>query len=107
MHEDIDLAPFPDEILTIKRAPTGYGWSIHFDNEQQACFSSCADMCEWLKGALRFMDIEAGVIPRSEPMKPIPDSELPRLLQEAQLEAKQKLEPKQRGMFRIFAGGKG
>lgn len=106
MHEDIDLAPFPDEILTIKRAPTGYGWSIHFDGEQQACFSSAADMCEYLRGALKFLDIEAGVIPRSEPIKAIPEEALPKVLQDAKDEAKQKLEPKPRRMFSVFAGGK-
>lgn len=102
MTED-DIAPPPDDIMTITRAPTGHGWSIAFDGEQQAHFSTAADLSSWIKTVLTPLDIEAGVVVRPELRAP--DNEpLPSILHD---EPARMVERKPGRVWRIFRGGHG
>ena len=100
MMED-DLTPPPADIMTVQRAPTGYGWVIAFDGDPQAYFSTVADMCSWIGTALKPLDYEAGVIPRDEP-KAITEDALPAMFAEAQ----DMIAPKPSRLWRVFAGGR-
>jgi len=76
---------------------------ISFDGQPQAYFSTIDDMCSWIAAALRPLDIEAGVIPRAEPIKAISDEDMPRVLAEAETRVK----AKPARMWRVFSGGRG
>lgn len=97
---DDDLSPAPQDIMHVMRAPTGHGWVISFDGHPQAYFSTVDDMCSWISTALKPLDIEAGVIPRAEPIKAIADDEMPRVLADAE----QRVKPKPARMWRVFSG---
>ena len=99
---DDETAPPPDDVMEVLRSPSGHGWMIRFDGEIKACFSTADDMCEWIKTVLRPLDIEAGVIPRSEPIRPVADADMPRIITDAQ----SKIETKPARLWRVFAGGK-
>ena len=99
---DDDLAPPPQDLLIVQRATTGHGWSIAFDGQAQAYFSTAADLCSYLKTVLTPLDIEAGVIPRPE-LKGRDDEPLPSILHS---EPTRMIEPKPARIWRIFQGGK-
>jgi len=99
---DDEIAPVPDDVMEIVRSPSGYGWMVRFDGHVQSCFSTSDDMCEWIKTALKPLDIEAGVIPRAEPIRAVADNDMPRILSEANA----KIETKPARMWRVFAGGR-
>jgi hypothetical protein len=97
-----DIAPPPEDMMEVLRSPSGHGWMIRFDGEIKACFSTAADMCSWIEAVLTPLDIEAGVIPRSAPIKAVADDDLPKILADAQ----SKIETKPARIWRVFAGGK-
>ena len=99
---DDEIAPPPDDVMEVLRAPSGHGWLIRFDGEIKACFSTADDMCSWISTVLRPLDIEAGVIPRSDPVKPVPAEDMPRIISEA----KGKIEDKPARLWRVFSGGR-
>ncbi len=99
---DDDLAPPPADIMTVQRAPTGYGWMISFDGHPQAYFSTVTDMCAWMKTALKPLDYEAGVIPRDDPKPITGEDPLPAMFAEAE----KAIAPKGNVVWRIFAGGR-
>jgi len=100
---DDDFTPPPADIMEVLRAPTGHGWMIRFDGQEQAFFSTADDMCSWIATVLRPLDLEAGVIPRAEPIKAIADEDMPRVLAEAE----QRVKAKPARMWRVFSGGRG
>jgi len=99
---DDELARPPDDVMEVLRSPSGHGWMIRFDGEVKACFSTAADMCSWIEAVLKPLDIEAGVIPRAEPIKPVSEDELPSIFDDARV----KIEAKPARMFRLFRGGR-
>lgn len=99
---DDEIAPPPDDTMIVMRAPTGHGWVIQFDGEPRAYFSTAADMCSWIQTVLTPLDIEAGVIPRAEPVNAVTDEDLPRVLSDAA----KSIETKPARLWRVLAGGR-
>lgn len=95
---EFDIAPAPNDVIEIHRSPIGHGWKLRFDGDDQAHFSTAADMASWLKTVLTPLDIEAGVVPASQAAE-----EMPRILHE---NPAQIIEKKPARLWRVFAGGK-
>lgn len=62
-----DIAPPPAERLEIERAPLS-GWCIRFDGHVEACFSSAAEMADWLERTLSPLDRDTA----AQPVEPLP-----------------------------------
>lgn len=100
--DDFDLASPPNDTIVIERAITGHGWSIAFDGEKMAFFSTAADLASWIKTTLTTLDIEAGIIPRPE-LRAHDNDPLPSILHD---DPARLIEKKPGRLWRVFAGGK-
>lgn len=91
MSQDLpDIAPPPEETMTIGRAPSG-GWVVCFDGHVEAAFTTARDLAAWLEASLSPLD------PQEQRHHHEP---LPAMLSDpAQEQAP-------RRMWRIFRGGK-
>jgi len=102
MTDEFDIAPPPNDTIEIERAATGHGWSIKFDGQTMAFFSTAADLASWIKTTLTTLDIEAGIIPRPE-LRSHDNDPLPSILHD---DPARLIEKKPGRLWRVFAGGK-